>query len=208
MLDLLLEKASSASPRCSACAALLSLPSRRLRSAATAAGMAHAMKMRMSRVLTTAQMTYLIPVLIGAGDSKSPWGMAGLAPPVLPRRSMRDVRAAAYFVLLNMCHFKSSLNTPVMQRTRRVRKQRGWYAHKRIRSQTVPRDVAPLGSALVWLACTQRGPKRGLLLVYSGRRSIPLRIAPLRYKSNEPPAKGHVAPPPSVKSTGCRKART
>ncbi len=41
---------------------------------------------------------------------------------------------------------KSSSNIPVMQGTRRARiKQRGWYAHIRLRSPPVPPDVAPVG---------------------------------------------------------------
>jgi hypothetical protein len=68
---------------------------------------------------------------------------------------------------------KSNSNTPVMQMTRRVRKQRGWYAHKKKCSQPFPRTARRLRSAPVQLVCTQRGPKRGLVLVCSGRRRIP-----------------------------------
>jgi hypothetical protein len=78
----------------------------------------------------------------------------------------------------------------VMQRTRRVRiiKQRGWCAHKRLRSQPAPPDVAPVGQCSpVRLAGTQprvlsEVPGAVLCLGAQGEGAF-LRIAPQRYKS-------------------------
>ncbi len=47
--------------------------------------------------------------------------------------------------LARLTQFKSFSNTPVIQRTIRMRKQRGRYAHKRFRLQPAPPDVAPVG---------------------------------------------------------------
>ena len=100
---------------------------------------------------------------------------------------------------------KSNFNTPVMQWTGRVRKQEGGMPTQDFARSLPFWTSLRLGSAPVRLACTQRGPRRGLVLVCSGRRRIPLAfisIAPWRYKSNKPPAKGHRGPSTASKING------
>ncbi len=63
---------------------------------------------------------------------------------------------------------KSSSNTPVMQRTRRVRKQDGGMLTQYFARSLSLWTSRRLGSAPVRLACIQRGPKRGLVLVCPG----------------------------------------
>jgi hypothetical protein len=102
---------------------------------------------------------------------------------------------------------KSSFNTPVMQRTGRIRKQRGWYAHKRFRSHPVPPDVAPVGQCA------------GSTRLYSTKSQAWSCACVLREKAHSsayhrsatnpssPPLRGTVVPPPSVKSTWVSNTR-
>ncbi len=111
----------------------------------------------------------------------------------------------------NLSNFvvKSSPNTPVMQRTRRVRimEQLGWYAHKIFARRLSIRTSHRLGDAPVRLACTQQGPDVALCLRAQGDGAF-LRIAPQRYKPTTPLLRGTVVPPPSAKSSWSQKVPT
>jgi hypothetical protein len=64
-----------------------------------------------------------------------------------------------------------------------------------------------LGSAPVRLACTQRGPRRCLVLMRSGKRRIPPHSTAAQ-QTNEPPAKGHRGPSTVSKSSGSQEVLT
>jgi hypothetical protein len=86
---------------------------------------------------------------------------------------------------------KSSSNTPVFQRTRRAHIKRGWYAPEYISLAACPsgRRAGWAVRRFDWLVFNEV-PDVVLCLCAQGEGKF-LRIAPQRYKSKEPPAKGH-----------------
>ena len=87
---------------------------------------------------------------------------------------------------------KSSSNTPVMQRTRRAHKERGWYA-----LHDISLASCDSGRRSGWAVrrfdslVLSKVPDVVLCLRAQGEGGF-LRIAPQRYKSKEPPAKRHL----------------
>ena len=71
------------------------------------------------------------------------------------------------------------------------------------RSLPVPPDVAPVGQLRRFDSLvTQRGPRRGLVLVCSGRRRIPPHRAVAPQIQRAPCSEAPLVPPPSAKASG------